>query len=80
MGASAEELVNQARERLADLPPEDLADQLRSIAIVAKTPRDALQDEVMFFAENIVQDPFHIQKAYKRVSKRLSELPPEMTP
>lgn len=80
VGSSAEELVRQSQSRLADLPPEDLADQLLSIAIVAKTPRDALQDEVMFFVENIVQDPFVVQKAYKRVNKRLSELPPENTP
>jgi hypothetical protein len=80
VGASAEELVNQSRSRLADLPAEDLADQLLSIAIIAKTPRDALQDEVMFFAENIIHDPFMVQKAYKRVTKRLSELPPENTP
>lgn len=80
VGASAEELVKQASERLVDLPPEDLADQLLSIAIVAKTPRDALKDEVMFFTENIIHDPFMIQKAYKRVNKRLSELPPETTP
>jgi hypothetical protein len=80
VGVSAEELVNQSRSRLADLPPEDLADQLLSIAIIAKTPREALQDEVMFFAENIVHDPFMVQKAYKRVTKRLAELPPENTP
>lgn len=80
VGCSAEELVNQSKSRLVDLGPEDLADQLLSIAIVAKTPRDALQDEVMFFAENIIHDPFMIQKAYKRVSKRLTELPEEQTP
>jgi hypothetical protein len=80
VGSSAEELVRQSQGRLAELPPEELADQLLSIAIVAKTPRDAMQDEVMFFAENIIQDPFMVQKAYKRVSKRLTELPPENTP
>lgn len=80
VGASAEELVRQSQGRLAELPPEELADQLLSIAIMAKTPRDALQDEVMFFTENIIHDPFMVQKAYKRVNKRLTELPPENTP
>jgi hypothetical protein len=80
VGTSAEELVKQAGERLADMQPEELADNLLSIAIVAKTPNDALQDEVMFFTENIVQDPFVVQKAYKRVNKRLGELAPEQTP
>ncbi|MNP88341.1 hypothetical protein D3C85_07230 [compost metagenome] len=80
VGASAEELVRQSQSRLAELPPEELADQLLSIAIMAKTPRDALQDEVMFFTENIIHDPFMVQKAYKRVNKRLTELPPENTP
>lgn len=80
VGCEAEELVRQSQSRLADLGPEDLIDQLLSIAIVAKTPRDALQDEVMFFTENIIQDPFTVQKAYKRLNKRLSELPPEKTP
>ncbi|MNJ75415.1 hypothetical protein D3C77_725100 [compost metagenome] len=65
---------------MADMQPEELADNLLSIAIVAKTPNDALQDEVMFFTENIVQDPFVVQKAYKRVNKRLGELAPEQTP
>lgn len=80
VGAEAGELVRQAQSRLVDLSPEDLADQLLSIAIVAKTPRDALQDEVMFFVEDIVHDPFVVQKAYKRLTKRLTELPPESTP
>lgn len=80
VGTSAEELVKQAGPRLLDLKPEELADELLSIAIMAKTPRDALADEAMFFAENIIHDPFVIQKTYKRLTARISELPPEVTP
>ena len=79
IGSSAEELVKNARPQLADLGPEDLADQLLSIAILAKTPRDALRDEVMFFVEEMHDDPFVVQKSYKRVTAVLSTLP-EDTP
>ncbi|MNI34087.1 hypothetical protein D3C76_154700 [compost metagenome] len=79
VGSSAEEMVQAASERLAVMQPEDLADNLLSIAILAKTPRDALRDEVMHFVEGMVDDPFVVQKAYKRVNARLNDMP-ENTP
>lgn len=77
VGGDMESMVHQARDTLLDMSPEDLGDNLISIAILAKTPNDALSDEVMHFAEGIVHDPFVVQKVYKRVSKRLSELSKE---
>lgn len=80
VGASAEEMVKQLAPRLSEMKPDELADNLLSIAILAKTPRDALLDETMFFAENLIHDPFDVQKAYKRAKSRIAELPPEATP
>jgi len=79
VGGEMRTLVEANRTRLADLEPTSLVDELLSLAILAKTPYDALQDEVMHFVEAIVDDPFHTQKAYKRVQSRLSALP-EHTP
>lgn len=73
-GVEAQELISARRESLIDLSPEDLAEQVISIAIVANTPYDALQDEVMFFIEDLLSDPFTVQKAYKRVVSRLAAL------
>ena len=73
-GVSAQDLIDARRDMLADLSPEDLAEQIISIAIVAGTPYNALQDEAMFFLEDMLLDPFLVQKAYKRVVSRLAAL------
>ncbi|MNZ13309.1 hypothetical protein D3C78_302050 [compost metagenome] len=74
VGGSAEEMFKAARERLADLQPEDLADQVLSIVILAGTSSDAIVDETMFFIESMIDDPFVVQKAYKRAVARLKFL------
>ncbi len=79
IGGDIETMIHQARDSLIDMGPEELADNLISIAILANVPRDALSDEVMHFAEGIAHDPFVIQKVYKRVTKRLAELPSEVS-
>lgn len=73
-GIEVQELINARREMLVDLSPEDLAEQIISIAIVAGTPYDAMKDEAMFFLEDLLMDPFLVQKAYKRVVSRLAAL------
>lgn len=78
-GADMTSMVLANRGRLVDLAPDALADELLSLAILSKTPYDALEDEVMHFIEGILNDPFTIQRAFKRIRSRLGELP-EHTP
>jgi len=66
-------------DRLLSATPERMADELISIALLAKTPRDALEDEVMHLTESMVDDPFVVMGVLKQVVKRLKELP-EVTP
>lgn len=74
VGTDATTLVEQHRDVLVTLPADTLADALLSIAILAKVPYDALEDEVMHFVESIVDDPVAIQKTYKRLRERISTL------
>jgi len=73
-GADMTTMVQSVKERLSSAEPEALVDELLSLAILAKTPYDALEDEVMHFVEGIQHDPFMVQRAYKRVRSRIGAL------
>lgn len=67
-------VIERRKDELLKLSPEDLADQLISIAILADVSIDALQAEVMLYVEMIIHDPFAVQKAYKRTVSRMAGL------
>jgi hypothetical protein len=67
-------VIERRKDELLKLSPEDLADQLISIAILADVSLDTLQAEVMLYVEMIIHDPFAVQKAYKRTVSRMAGL------
>lgn len=73
-GGDMTTMVESVKDRLSTCEPAALADELLSLAILAKTPYDALEDEVMHFVEGIMDDPFTVQTAYKRVRMRLGSM------
>jgi len=78
VGTSIKTLVEHHKARLAGLPADKLSDELFSLCLLAQVPMEALSDEVMHFIEAILDDPFTVQQAFKRVRIRminLQELP-----
>lgn len=67
-------IIEQRRSVLVTLNPVELADQLISIVLLSGVELDELQEEVMVYVESVIHDPFDIQKAYKRVVSRVSDL------
>ncbi len=69
-----EELVQQHREQLQNVPDDQLGDQLLSLALLARVDHIALKEEIMHFVEALRDDPIAIQRVYKRLIPRIDQL------
>ncbi len=67
-------MVEHYNGRIDPAQHESTIDQLISLAIMAKTPKDALEDEVLHFMEQFYPDLFDFQKARKVLLQRLKSL------
>jgi hypothetical protein len=67
-------VIEQRKDELTKLPPEDLADHLLSIVILAGVTEDEILSETMTYVEMMLHDPFAVQAAYKRTVQRVAGL------
>lgn len=76
VGTSMELMVEHynGQGRIDPTQYESTIDQLISLAILAKTPKDALEDEVLHFMEQFYPDLFDFQKVRKVLLQRLSAM------
>lgn len=74
VGTPMELMVEHYNGRIDPTQHESTIDQLISLAIMAKTPKDALEDEVLHFMEQFYPDLFDFQKARKVLLQRLKSL------
>lgn len=74
VGTPMELMVEHYNGRIDPSQYESTIDQLISLAIMAKTPKDALEDEVLHFMEQFYPDLFDFQKARKVLLQRLKSL------
>lgn len=73
-GGDTTAMVEQQRDALMAMKPDELGDALISIVLLAKVSREAVEDEVMHFAEALLDDPVAVQRTYKRVRARMTQL------
>lgn len=67
-------LIGENKERLLSGKPDAVADDLISIALHTNVSNEALQDEVMFYVENLHDDIFSTQQIFKHVKTRVKQL------
>ena len=67
-------LLGENKERLLSGKPDTVADDLISIALHTNVSNEALQDEVMFYVENLHDDIFSTQQIFKHVKTRVKQL------
>ena len=77
VGVSMQTLVDQNLEKLHKGTPQETADHLISLAIMANTEPDAIEDEVCFFLEQMYDDIVDMQKARRHLMSRLGGLAQE---
>lgn len=77
VGVSMQTLVDQNLEKLQTGTPQETADHLLSLAIMANTEPDAIEDEVCFFLEQLYDDIVDMQKARRHLMTRLGGLAQE---
>lgn len=77
VGVSMQTLVDQNLEKLQKGTPQETADHLLSLAIMANTEPDAIEDEVCFFLEQIYDDIVDMQKARRHLMTRIGGLAQE---
>jgi hypothetical protein len=77
VGSSMAVMVEHYKARIGESTVEQVVDQLISLAILANTPTDTVEDEVLFFLEQIYTDLFDMQKANKLLKVRLGGLAKE---
>lgn len=74
IGTSMSVMVDHYKEKIGDSTPEQVVDHLISLALLANTPPDCVEDEVMFFLEQIYSDLFDVMKVTKLLKARLGGL------
>ncbi|MCY1280911.1 hypothetical protein D9M68_19810 [compost metagenome] len=74
VGVDPMTIIEQRKAELLELIPEDLADQVLSIVILAGVAEDEFLSETMTYIEMMLHDPFAVQKAYKRTVSRIAGL------
>lgn len=77
IGTSMSVLVDHYKDKIGESTPEQVVDHLVSLALLANTPADALEDEVMFFLEQIYTDLFDVMKVTALLKTRLTRLSEE---
>jgi hypothetical protein len=66
-------MVEYYKQELDPASPETIVDNLLSLALVAGIPKDAIEDEVVFFLEQIYPEIFEFQRARKFLVRRLAD-------
>lgn len=74
VGVDMSLLFNRFGPELLDKPVEQVVDHILSLAILARTPIDSVEEEAMFFLEQIYPEIFDLQKARKCLMARLNGL------
>lgn len=74
IGTSMPVMVEHYKEKIGESTPEQVVDHLVSLALLANTPKDALEDEVLFFLEQIYTEVFDMMKVTKLLKARLAGL------
>ena len=77
IGTSMSVLVDHYKDKIGESTPEQVVDHLVSLALLANTPTDALEDEVTFFLEQIYPDLFDVMKVSALLKARLTRLSEE---
>lgn len=66
-------MVDYYKQEFDPAYPEIIVDNLLSLALVAGIPKDAIEDEVVFFLEQIYPELFEFQRARKFLVRRLAD-------
>lgn len=74
IGTSMSVMVEHYKAKIGDSTPEQVVDHLISLALLANTHKECLEDEVLFFLEQIYTEVFDMMKVTKLLKARLAGL------